>query len=206
VARRAFRQGHRRCFNPQTTGTVKVSFSNGDLPVTLLPLNDGTWQATWTSGHSDSSVVLHLDAVDPQQGLSGSREVSGTLQSDKDPPEFGQGSMGSSAYPVSYQPLAPGSFVSVFGRRLADFTERATVLPLPPQLGNTQVIIAGEAAPLYLASSSQINFVVPYDIAINVPQQILIQRGLTYSPPVTVDFAGRQPGIFLYVLTRSRST
>jgi uncharacterized protein (TIGR03437 family) len=188
------------CFNPQITGTVKVSFSNGDLPITLQPLNDGTWQATWTSGHSDSNVVLHVDAVDPQQGLSGSREISGTLQSDKDPPEFGQGSMGSSAYPVAYQPLAPGSFVSLFGRRLADFTERATAFPYPPQLGNTQVIIAGEIAPLYLASGSQLNFVVPYDIAINTPQQILIQRGLTYSPPVTVDFAAAQPGIFLFGL------
>ena len=186
------------CFNPQVNGSVTVSFSNGDAPVALAPLNDGTWQATWTSGRSTASgVTLRVEAVDSKQGLSGSREVDGSLRSDKDPPAFTQGSIGSAALPVSYQPLAPGSFVSIFGSRLADGFEAAKSLPLPQQLGNTQVIVAGEIAPLHFVTEGQINFLVPYSINTNTPQQVLIQRGLTYSQPVSVDFAAAQPGIFL---------
>jgi len=70
-------------------------------------------------------VGLRLDAVDSKQGISGSREIDGSLKSDKDPPAFTQGSIGSAAYPVAYQPLAPGSFVSIFGSRLADGNDQA---------------------------------------------------------------------------------
>ncbi len=186
------------CFNPQIAGSVTVSFTNGDLPISLSPLNDGTWQATWTSGRSGSSSVgLRLDAVDSKQGISGSREIDGSLKSDKDPPAFTQGSIGSAAYPVAYQPLAPGSFVSIFGSRLADGNDQAKTLPLPEQLGNTQVIIGGQIAPLHIVSEGQVNFLVPYGINANAPQQVYIQRGLTYSQPVTVDVAAAQPGIFL---------
>jgi uncharacterized protein (TIGR03437 family) len=142
-------------------------------------------------------VVLRLDAIDPKLNISGSREVDGSLKSDKDPPAFTKGSLGSAAYPVPFQPIAPGGFVSIFGSRLADGLEQAKSVPLPETLGNTVVFIAGQIAPLHIVSEGQINFLVPYGINTETPQQIQIQRGLTLSPPVTVDVAAAQPGIFL---------
>jgi uncharacterized protein (TIGR03437 family) len=142
-------------------------------------------------------VIVRLDAADPKQGIGGSREVDGSLSSDKDPPTFTQGSIGSAALPVPYQPVAPGAFVSIFGTKLADGFEAAQSLPLPNTLGNTQVFVAGELAPLDFVTDGQINLLVPYDVNNTAPQQILIQRGQTYSLPVTVDMAAAQPAIFL---------
>jgi len=138
-----------------------------------------------------------LDAVDSKQGISGSREVSGALNSDKDPPVFTQGSVGSAALPIPYQPLAPGAFVSIFGSKLADGFDSAKSLPLPNMLGNTLVLVAGQLAPLHFVTENQINFLVPYGVNASAPQQILIQRGLTYSQPVAMDMAPAQPAIFL---------
>jgi uncharacterized protein (TIGR03437 family) len=186
------------CFNPQVAGSVTASFSNGDVPIPLQPLNDGTWQATWTSGRRDlGNVVVRLDALDSKLGISGSREIDGSLRSDKEPPSFTQGSIGSAALPVPYQPVAPGGFVSIFGTKLADGFEAAKSLPLPTTLGNTTVVVAGQIAPLHFVTDGQVNFLVPFGVNTNVPQQILIQRGVTYSQPVTVDVATAQPGVFL---------
>jgi uncharacterized protein (TIGR03437 family) len=185
------------CSNPQVAGSVTASFSNGDPPLALEPLNDGTWQGTWASGRVLGDVIVRLDAADPKQGISGSREVDGSLSSDKDPPTFMQGSIGNAALPVPYQPVAPGAFVSIFGTKLADGFEAAQSLPLPNTLGNTQVFVAGEPAPLDFVTDGQINLLVPYDVNGTAPQQIFIQRGQTYSLPVTVDMAAAQPAIFL---------
>jgi uncharacterized protein (TIGR03437 family) len=185
------------CSNPQVTGSVSASFNNGDAPIPLEPLNDGTWQGTWASRNGIGSVTVHLDAQDLKQGISGSRDVGGDLRSDKEPPEFTQGSIGSAALPVPYQPVAPGAFVSIFGSKLADGFEAAKSLPLPETLGNASVLVAGQPAPLHFVTDGQINLLIPYGINSSAPQQIVIQRGQTYSLPVSVDLAAAQPAIFL---------
>ena len=58
-------------------------------------------------------------------------------------------------------PLAPGSLASVFGRFTGADTGSASSLPLPRQLGNTEVRIGDKAAPLLFVSPGQINFQVP---------------------------------------------
>src|SRR5689334_3495713 len=100
-----------------------------------------------------------------------------------DPPIFTQGSIGSAAVTIGYQPLAPGGIISIYGYRLADGTLAASTLPLPTQLGNTQVLITGLLIPLLFVSQLQINAVVPFGLNINTTHQVLVQRGITYSDP-----------------------
>ncbi len=99
--------------------------------------------------------------------------------------------------PSAYQPLAPGSIISIYGDRLADNTLSAEVLPLPNRLGNTQVVIACQLIPLMFVSQFQINAVVPFGLPVNTPHQLLVQRGLTYSNPAPIDVAAAQPNIFV---------
>jgi uncharacterized protein (TIGR03437 family) len=56
-------------------------------------------------------------------------------------------------------------------------------------LGNTTL-------PLLYASDGQINAQVPYDIAINVPNQLVVRRGNAISVPQSVSVAPAQPAVF----------
>lgn len=186
------------CGVPHTTGSVTVSFSDGEPPVALQSLKDGTWQATWqTRSNSLSPVTLNVQAVNPQLQISGARQVDGSFSSQKDPPVLTQGSVGSAASFVPYAALAPGGIISIYGDRLADNTASNQTIPLPAQLGNAQVIIAGQAVPLFYVSQTQVNALVPFGLNANTTHQILVQRGLTYSQPIPIDVGPAQPAPFL---------
>jgi photosystem II stability/assembly factor-like uncharacterized protein len=66
--------------------------------------------------------------------------------------------------------LAPGSIATAFGPGLAVGTEAAPSAPLPTRLAGTQVFIRDASgqealAPLFFASPSQVNFLVPESVA-----------------------------------------
>ena len=58
-----------------TDGTVRASFSNGDVPLSLVSQGDGNWYATWTSRNSASKVVISVAAQNSTSTLSGSAEI-----------------------------------------------------------------------------------------------------------------------------------
>jgi uncharacterized protein (TIGR03437 family) len=187
------------CGNPQTSGSVTVRFSTGDPPIALSSLNDGTWQATWTTARNDSGqpVTLTITAANNQLQLSGTSQVNGGLGSPKSPPVTTQAGIVSGAVPVSFTALAPGTIFSVYGSLLADDIVSASTIPLPTTLGNAQVIVAGQPVPLLFVSPGQINAVVPFGLNTNTTQSLLIQRDLALSSPVPVNVAGAQPAVFI---------
>jgi uncharacterized protein (TIGR03437 family) len=188
------------CGNPQTKGSVTVNFSNGDPPLVMGPLNDGTWQATWATAKSSvGAVTLTITASDNQAQLTGTRQVNGTLSSPKTPPSITQAGVVSAAVPVSFTPLVPGGLIAIYGSLLADNAVPAPAnrFPLPTALGNTNVIIGGQIAPLLYASPTQINAVVPFGLNTNTTYSLLIQRDLALSSPVPINIADGQPAAFL---------
>jgi len=186
------------CGNPlNPPGTVRVSFSNGDPLLQLQSVKSGQWAATWvTNNNSASQVNLTVEANDPQKNLAGVSQISGALQYPTDPPAFALAGIVSAAEPKSFVPAAPGSILSIYGSLLAQNNMAAPSIPLPTELAESEAAMAGELMPLYYVSPTQVNVQVPYDININVPQQILIQRGLTLSQPIEVNVAPAQPAIF----------
>jgi L-ascorbate metabolism protein UlaG (beta-lactamase superfamily) len=58
-------------------------------------------------------------------------------------------------------PLAPGGLASLYGAFTGSQTAAASQLPLPRRLGETEVVIQGNAVPLLYASPDQINLQVP---------------------------------------------
>jgi uncharacterized protein (TIGR03437 family) len=187
------------CGNPQTSGSITVRFSNGDPPLALSSLNDGTWQATWATAQSGvgQPVTLNITATNNQLQLTGTSQVLGGLSSPKTPPAITQAGVVSAASFVKFTALAPGGLIAIFGNLLADDTISASSIPLPTTLGNAQVIIAGQPAPLLFVSPGQINAVVPFSLNTNTTQSLLIQRDLTLSSPVPINVADGQPAVFL---------
>ena len=77
------------CGVPLQSGSVKVSFSNGDTTSTLQPLQGGLWEGTWNTQKPSPSVNLMVHATNPQ-GISGDLQTNGTLAS-QTPPAFDEG-------------------------------------------------------------------------------------------------------------------
>jgi len=182
------------CGTPLVAGNVAVSFSNGDPPVALKPLNDGTWAGTWTPQNSAAQAVVTAAATDAGQKLTGTAQVSVAFQQFTVPP-VAAGVVNAASY-ATQAPIAPGTLISVFGSQLSDSSAGANSLPLPVNLGGSSMVIAGAQAPLLYASNGQVNAQVPYGIQVNAGQQYVIARGSMLSVAQGLTIAAASPGVF----------
>jgi len=103
---------------------------------------------------------------------------------------------------ASYQPttIAAESIVSGFGSTLTSSTGQAVSLPLPTTLAGALVYIRDSSnsqriAPLFYASASQINYLVPIGTA-NGTATISVLNGTTTIATGTVQVASVAPGLF----------
>jgi uncharacterized protein (TIGR03437 family) len=184
------------CGNPMTGGGVTVTFTNGDPPLRLTSLKDGSWAGTWSPGHSASQVVITALASIPEQNLKGQVQIKVGSQTADPVPVISQDGVVNSATFAAQGPLAPGTLVSVFGSRLAQGQASATSLPLPGSLAGGNILLGGKQAPLFYASDGQVNAVVPYGIPVNSSQQVLASRGNSISVPQAITIATAAPGVF----------
>ena len=185
------------CGSPQASGTVAVSFSNGDPPLNLASLRDGRWSGTWQPRNNPASqVILTADAQDPQLNVRGSSQITGGLQGNQGPPLVAAGAVVNAASFAPQAPLAPGTLISIFGTKLAESVAAAQSLPLDSQLATTSVVIAGQRLPLLYVSDQQVNAIIPFEIAVNTRHQLVVQRGSSYGVPEPVTVAVAQPAVF----------
>ena len=184
------------CGSPMGPGAVTASFSTSDPPLALTSLGSGLWSATWQPRFTSASapVVITVTAQSSQPTLIGTLQINGTLQSNQTAPSIG-GVVSTASY-VSNAPLAPGAFASIFGENLATTSIQAGKLPLTTQLAGAQAFIAGRLAPIQYASSGQINFLIPFDLAPNSTQQLIVIQGSAYSTPESITIAPAQPAVF----------
>jgi uncharacterized protein (TIGR03437 family) len=185
-------------------GSVTVNFSDGESPLALSSQGSGNWESTWPAGSQSQGVTLKIHAINAQ-GVAGDQDISGSLASQQQPPAFDKAGITNGAVVQAFTALAPGAAISIYGTRLAESSAQAATLPLPPQLVDTQVFIAGTTPagtatllnlPLYYVSENQINAMIPYEVSVNTSLQLLVQRGNTYSTPVQIDMAQAQPAVF----------
>jgi uncharacterized protein (TIGR03437 family) len=184
------------CANPMTAGGVTTTFSNGDPPLRLTSLKNGTWAATWTPRRAASEIVVTATASIPEQNLSGQTQIKVGSQTADAVPVINQDGIVNAASFAALAPVAPGSLVSVFGSRLSQSPATATDVPLPLSLGGATIILGGKQAPLLFTTDGQVNAVVPYGIPVNSAQQAVAARGSTISVPQPVTLAPAAPGVF----------
>jgi uncharacterized protein (TIGR03437 family) len=185
------------CGSPFTNGTVNVAFSS-DPGISLISIGNGTWAGTWNPQKlTGETATVQLIANEFAPALSGSAGFSGTVAGKATAPViYAQGGVVSAASLAANAPLAPGSFVSIFGSNLADAPAIASSLPLPTTLANTQVLLGGKPMPMNYAGPGQINAIVPYDVPTNNMQQIMVLHHGIYTPAQTLVVASTQPAVF----------
>jgi uncharacterized protein (TIGR03437 family) len=89
--------------------------------------------------------------------------------------------------------VAPGDIVALFGDQLSlNAPALGQGTPLGTQIGTTQVLIDGQAAPLYYASYGQINLQVPVNSAAGTATVQVMRDGLA-SNTVSLPIASRAP-------------
>ena len=185
------------CGNPVNNGTVEVSFSNGDPPLSMgADGGGGLWNTTWVSGNTSGPVTLTVTATDSTGRLTGTRQITGGL-GDAAPAPVLSVAVSSASFAQNV-PLSPLSIISIAGQNLSDGTASASVIPLGTTLADATVVMAGYTLPLYYASGTLINAVSPGEIAINTSHQIIVQQGNTLSVPISVDVAASEPAVFFY--------
>ena len=129
-----------------------TSFSNGDPALSLVPLRDGRWTATWQSRNVDlRQITLTLTAQQPSLSLSGAVQVSGGFGGNANPPVIAQGGVTSAMNLSAGASLGPGSLISILGVRLAEGNAQAS-FPLNTQLAGTSVLLAGRLLPLLVTA------------------------------------------------------
>jgi len=101
---------------------------------------------------------------------------------------------GANYLPIT-NPVAPGEFVSLFGTGIGPSTAVVGSLPYQTTLGGVSVTVNGIPAPVQLASSGQVNCIVPYGV-----NTFFAVFQLTYnsqkSNSVTVYVDSSSPGSF----------
>ncbi len=185
------------CGNQMTAGRVVASFSNGDPPITLSSLNNGSWQGTWFGRVVRSNqIVISAAANMDTPKLAGTIAYTGTLQTNAGVPSVNSGGVTIGAVASAQSPLSPGSVVSISGINLALGKNPTSQLPLATALSGTQVLLGGELLPLLYTSAGLINAIVPYDLGVNAQYQVVVSSGGAISGPLTVTVAAAQPSIF----------
>ena len=185
------------CGTLMTTGSVVATFSSGDPALALGSLKDGRWTATWQPRNTSSAqVTITVKAQQTQPSLQGSEQIGGGLQANTAVPIISAGGVVSAASIAAQQPLAPGTFISIYGTNLSQGLDSSATLPLSTKLAGAQVILGGKQLPLQFASTGQINAIVGFDVPPNTTQQLIVQQGSTVSVPEPVTIAPAQPAVF----------
>ncbi len=93
--------------------------------------------------------------------------------------------------------LAPGSFISVYGQKLASDSVGAS-LPIPTELAGGSISINGVLAPVLFASPGQMNVQVPWETQAGTAMLTALFKGVA-SNSITVNIGAYSPGIFVIV-------
>ena len=185
------------CGDPLLRGAVTVSFNNGEPPLVMSSTGEGRWSGTWQPKAGSQNVVLSAEARTAEAPLlAGAAQIGGAAASNTTTPVIASGGVVNAATPAAGVPLAPGTYVSIYGSAMASGLTVAASTPFPTDLAGTQVLLAGRRLPLYFTVDGQINALVPYDVPLNVPQLLVVRRGNALSTPESVVVAQAQPAVF----------
>lgn len=185
------------CGTPMTTGSVVASFSNGDVPISLVGDGTGRWSATWTPINvTTASTAVTATAVQSVPALTGQAQLTGLVTANSGVPAISAGGVLNAASFSRTATPSPGEIVVIFGNQLGDGLVQASNVPLPTVLGGTEFILGGTSLPLIYTSPTQAAAIMPYGLKAGSTYQLIASRGLTLSTPVSVAVTAGEPGVF----------
>jgi uncharacterized protein (TIGR03437 family) len=188
------------CGEPVTSGSVTLTFTNADSPLSMSHVRDGRWSATWVSRNAApgaAGITATAQAGSPVR-ITGTASISGSISAQRDVPIIPPGAVVVAGNALLPNLLAPGTLTSVYGVGLSAASEPASQIPLPQRLSGTSVAIAGRLAPLTYVSEGQVNFMIPYEVPAGSTLPIVVRRqGGAISVPQTISIAPAIPSVFL---------
>lgn len=167
-----------------SASTVTGGISVKADPTGLSP-NTYTGTVTVASNAVNNSIVIPVQLVVVAQG----------------PPTAAAGGVVNNGTFSAGEPLAEGDIAAVFGSQFTfDAPTAASSLPLQTTLDGVQVLVNGEAAPVYYVSEGQINFEIPIDAstANNGNGTVQVVRNGTMGNLVYVDIDAQVPRFIVY--------
>lgn len=176
-------------------GQVVATFSNGDPPLALSPIDSisGNYSATWTPRSTSGQVTILARGV--ATGFpAATTQITGSVTANAAPLLTPHGTLHAFA-PLVGASLGPGNIVQIYGSNLAAQPVVSSVLPLNTQLGGTSVVIGGVAAPLYYVSPGQINAQIPFELTPGNQYQVIVSANGALSTPDTLQLTTVSPGV-----------
>src|SRR5207245_2751189 len=124
---------------------------NGDQSLLLSDNPNGIWEGTWNPVNPQQSVKLTVLAHGPGQGGGILQTISTQVQvlpANTNAAPEALGAINAASFDRQNAGfVVPGSYVSIFGNRLADSASEASTIPLPFNLNDTQLLLAGQPLP-----------------------------------------------------------
>jgi uncharacterized protein (TIGR03437 family) len=183
------------CGAAVTDGQVVASFSTGDPPLTLSPVNGvaGLYSATWTPRQSAARVIVSARAT--AAGLAAATaQISGSVMPNNIPEVAANGVL----LPFQSQiggALAPGTVVSIYGSNLGESEEQASSIPLPTAMNGVSVRIGGISAPLFYAGAGQINAQIPFELDPSKQYQVVVDANGALTAAQMIQLSPAAPGL-----------
>jgi len=204
-------------FSLGQTAVPGVSFSvdNGHCYLNGAPTNPGpySFNVEITDSSSPEQKALYTLNLTATQAQTGSPSATPVINAN--------GIVNAAGGQAT---ITPGGIATVYGNGLADAVYSPSSTPLPTSLGNVQVAVNGQNAPLYYVSPTQVNFQAPLDSAayyplstvclqspvnpatyypINCPPtppaNVRVSRNGVTSATMSVPVAPSVPGVFTYI-------
>lgn len=189
------------CGNPVSNGSVVVSFSNGDPPMTLAgDHSTNVYSATWqpAAPFSQMTVTVTASAGMLPQSM---QQFTGTVSGNATPPPslVANGALNiffdNPTANATGRALAPGGVIQVYGSGFAPALISPGVVPLQNQISGTYMLIGSTQVPLFFVSGAVLAAQVPFEIPVNqqYPAVVSVNNALTL--PETLNIVAMQPGV-----------
>ena len=192
------------CGYPVNDGPVWVNFSTpdsrpADPRLDLEWVRDGTWEGTWTPStlgrirmRAEGSSQTRINTLQGRSEL-----VYGTVLAASSEAEALVKGVGNAAAVKPVNQVARGSWISIYGDRLASGLALAGAPPLPTELRQTTVRFGEFQLPLAYVTPGQVNALIPLSsVETNTRLPLLVQRGETQATPLPMTVVDVQPAIF----------
>jgi len=177
--------------------TATLNFEAGTV-VSAAPVQVASVSAITSADSSiPTSATGRVIAIRPASGTAVAPAATASQDSSASSTPGSSATLFNPATAVAGDVCSPGGLASLSGEGFtSQGAQAATSLPLPTSLGNVQVKVNGEAAPLLFASASQVNFQCP-QLEPGSPLNVtLIAESGAAIPAASSTMAAAAPGLF----------
>jgi uncharacterized protein (TIGR03437 family) len=177
---------------------LEVAGQYGGQIFPLLPESAGVWSGNWVPRDAAGQAQLRFTAtmIANGQRYTFQMAAAGSVAASPVSVEPVVLAVVNGAAPVLNAPVAPGSWVTIYGANLSSQTATAGAIPLPNLLGGVEVSVGDLPMPLYYVSSGQVNGVLPKALSPGVVYQLVIRRDGVPSVPLPITVAEVRAGLF----------